>query len=286
MVFPARGQPPKMLQPAERPFDLPAVAVMLLIARRQFSLRLIAAFDERVNEPQAPILQSLTQRCTVGRFVVDQTFRFVDERRRGRHQRLDQLDFVRRGTGDLRVERRPLVVRQQDNLAAFAGLGRPDVVAPFFAGTKVASPRSDWRSSPVKSSLSSSSRCQARWNTPVLTHTVNRWWQTLLDGNERGKSCQRQPVTSTNRMPSRQSRFEWRGRPPRGLGSGSGKRSSIRNHWSSVSCGEGSVLDPVSWSRRGSVRDRVAMVSLLSEVQVTRISCHSCSLTKMFQDGF
>jgi len=286
VIFPARGQPPKMLQPAERPFDLPAVAVMLLIARQQFSLRLIAAFDERVNESQAPMLESPTQGLAVGRFVVDQTFRFIDECRRGYHQRLDQLDFVRRGTRNVRMQWYAFAVRQQDNLAAFAGLGRPDVVAPFFAGTNVASPRSVSRSSCFKSSLSSSSRCQARWNTPVLTHTVNRWWQTLLDGNERGKSCQRQPVTSTNRMPSRQSRFEWRGRPPRGLGSGSGKRSSIRNHWSSVSCSEGSVLNPVSWIRRGSVRDRVAMVRLLSEAQVTRISCHSCSLTKMFQDGF
>jgi hypothetical protein len=174
-----------------------------------------------------------------------------------------------------RVQRDTIPISQQLNLGSLAGLGGTDGFAPFFPGINVASPkrvsRSNWR----KSSLSSTIRCQARCRTPVSVHNLNLWWQTLLEGRHVGKSFQRQPVKSTNRIPSRQSRLACDGRPPSGLGRGAGKSSSIKNHCSSLSCAGGSFLDPDSVSCPGSVRDRWAMRSLLSEDSPTRSPCQS-----------
>lgn len=171
------------------------------------------------------------------------------------------------------MQRDTFPISQQLNLGSLARLGWTDGFAPFFPGMNVASARRVSRSNWRKSSLSSTIRCQARWKTPVSVHNLNRWWQTLLEGSEDGKSFQRQPVKSTNRIPSRQSRLECGGRPPNGLGRGAGKSSSIKNHCSSLSCGEGSFLDPVSVSCPGSVRDRWTMRSLLSKDFSTRSTC-------------
>jgi hypothetical protein len=63
------------------------------------------------------------------------------------------------------------------------------------------------------------------------------------DGKYVGKSFQRAPLFNTQRIPSRQGRGGIGGRPPAAVISLTGKRSSIRCHCPSVSCGLGSVLD-------------------------------------------
>jgi hypothetical protein len=53
-----------------------------------------------------------------------------------------------------------------------------------------------------------------------------------------------------------------------------------------MSCGVGSILDPDATNRRGSLWDRVAMRSLLSEAQKKRFACHQRSVIEAFQDRF
>jgi hypothetical protein len=188
------------------------------------------------------MFQSSPQTRAVRGFVVDQTLRCVDQCRCGRHQRFDQRRFVGRRAGDHHMDRRAVGIGQQLSLGTFARLRWSDGVPPFFAGTNVASPRSVERSSCRRFCFSSNRLCRTRWKTLVSVQSLNRAWQTLFDGNERGQSFHRQPVRSTNRIPSRQLRLACRGLPPSGLGCGVGKSSSIKTHWSSVSCGVGSVL--------------------------------------------
>ena len=264
-----------MLQPSERPLNSPSIPVMESIAFCQMSQRFITALDERTDQADPQTFEPSAERIAVRRFVIDQPRPPWKVDGRCRDQLFDQSDLVGRGAVDRRMQRDTFPIRQQLNLGSLAGLGGTDGFAPFFPGINVASPKRVLRSNWRKLSLSSTIRCQARCRTPVSVHNLNLWWQTLLEGSQLGKSFQRQPVKSTNRIPSRQSRLEWEGRPPSGRGCGAGKSSSIKNHWSSLSCAEGSFLDPDSVSCPGSVRDRWAMRSLLSEDSSTRSTCQS-----------
>jgi hypothetical protein len=53
-----------------------------------------------------------------------------------------------------------------------------------------------------------------------------------------------------------------------------------------VSCAVGSVLDPEVSSDRGSRRDRVGMVRLLSPAHPSEFHTIRLSVTDVFQDGF
>jgi hypothetical protein len=72
----------------------------------------------------------------------------------------------------------------------------------------------------------------------------------LGEGKCLGRSFQRAPLRRIQRTPSTQGRVGARGRPPLAEGAGSGNRSLIKNHCSSVSSGWGSILDPLGQQPR------------------------------------
>jgi hypothetical protein len=114
---------------------------------------------------------------------------------------------------------------------------------------------------PVRSSWRSR-RDQAFSHVPLFVHS---WWrrqQVLPDGNRWGMSSQRAPVRSTQHTPSKQARAGAGGRPPLGDRFGSGNKSAIKYHCSSLSS-LGSVVDPAAAPRACQLRDR-AISDLLS----------------------
>jgi hypothetical protein len=103
------------------------------------------------------------------------------------------------------------------------------------AGAKLPSRKaSSHRSNPSPSNAPSNAR-QASSQTSCSSHRFKRRQQVAGDGYLSGRKRQAAPVQSTQRMPSRQSRFDAQGRPRlsrRRLGSGNS--GSIRHHCASV----------------------------------------------------
>lgn len=139
---------------------------------------------------------------------------------------------------------------QQHEFCAFAFFGLTHLKAPFFAGEKVPSPIACDQSSSFRRSMIRINFSQALSNSPASVHALCRRQQVAGDGYLSGKSCQRAPFLSIQRMPSRQARASTRGRPPSGEGSGSSNKSLMILHWASETNGFGAVLDPVVFGRR------------------------------------
>jgi hypothetical protein len=89
-------------------------------------------------------------------------------------------------------------------------------------------------------------------HTPDSVHCLCRRQHVEPDGKQEGISDHRAPVRKIHNTPSKQPRAGIGGRPPCGLGGGSGKNSEIKFHCSSVSWKSGSVLDPASASDEAS----------------------------------
>jgi hypothetical protein len=130
------------------------------------------------------------------------------------------------------------------NLGAFAALGLAHAFTPFFAGENVPSANVSSVFTSPRASSRRSKRDHACSQMPASVQSRNRRQQVLGDGKCRGKSFQRAPVRRIQRMPATQSRAAAGGRPPCGDGVGTGNRSLIKNHCSSVSSVLGSVVDP------------------------------------------
>src|SRR6476660_8446110 len=216
----------------------------------------------RTNQFDPPVSQSLSQRITVGSPVIDEPPRYL--RCTGLiEQWLDQRNFGGIGGVYVDCERQAVPVDQDHELAAFAALGGTNAIAPFFAAANVPSAKPSFQLISPRLSSCWISRSQAWSQTPLNDHSANRRQQVTYDGYERGRSFQRAPLRSTQRIPSRHCLESTRGRPPRGSGCGIGNKSEINDHCSSVSCGlaertSGSILDPAL------TRDRSVIRGLLS----------------------
>lgn len=143
-------------------------------------------------------------------------------------------------------------VDERHEFGSLAALRFPDQCPPFFARANDPS-ASAWSQSilPNRSRVRRI-RAQAFWKMPASVHSFSRRQHVGGDGKNVGKSFQRAPVRSIQRMPSRHSRGGIRGRPPSRVIARSGNRSSITSHCASVSSKRGSVLD-AAWlrARRG-----------------------------------
>lgn len=93
-LFPGGSQASEVLEPAESPFDLPAVLVMLVITLRLTTRFLIPASNERTDQPQAAILQSSAQTLTVGHLVKNKTAVLRQFLLAGIQQRFDQSEAL------------------------------------------------------------------------------------------------------------------------------------------------------------------------------------------------
>jgi len=156
--------------------------------------------------------------------------------------------FSRRGTFKPNSQRKTLTVDQYHPLRSLATLGFTDRGAPFLAGAKLPSRKaSSHRSNPSPSKAPSNVR-QASSQTSCSSHCFNRRQHVAGEGYLSGRKRQAAPVHNTQRMPSRQSRFEAQGRPRlsrRRLGSGNS--GSISNHCASVNSSNRRLLtQPVS----------------------------------------
>ena len=143
--------------------------------------------------------------------------------------------FSWRGTFKPNSQRKTLTVDQYHPLRALATLGFTDCGAPFLAGAKLPSRKASFHfNNPSPSSAPSNVR-QASSQTSCSSHCFNRRQQVAGEGYLSGRNRHAAPVQSTQRIPSRQSRFDAHGRPrPSRRRLGSGNSGSIKAYCTSV----------------------------------------------------
>jgi len=221
MILVANVEPPEVIEPAEEPLNLPALAVApertsVLSGRfRPIGFMGGDEFDAVLSQPRI-------QGIAVIGFVPDQASgKLTNEA--GSQGVVDERDFMRRSSGHKDGDRKTSAVCHGHDLATLAPLGGSHPEAPFLAITKVPSMKHSDKSSPPRVRTSSAMVLSSRSNTPERTHCWKRRWQVWYGGYRSGRSCQRAPVFSIHRIPSSIARLSRQGRPrpsTRLLGSG------------------------------------------------------------------
>ena len=268
-----------VLQPADRPFNLAAMAVSpqrsSILRHRTFPAPAV-----RSDQLDTPSCEPLSQSIAVGGPIVNQS-----SGKTGMHplfqQGFNQLDFRSRSVGHVDCQGNSVAVDEDHELGSLSLLGRSDSVPPFFAGENVASAIACSQSTPCRLSSFRKALSQALVNRPFSVQSFSRRQQEEGDGKDFGKSFHRAPVRRTHRIPSKQARELVHGRPPAVEGGGGSRRSAIRNHCSSVSCHEASVLDAVA--RRAAARLRIS-VEFIRETSLSRmcmqLACQAIACSK------
>lgn len=234
MEFVANNQPPEVLQPREKTFDLPSSPVT---AKRSAVLRL-GSFPPppvRGDHLGTPVLaQPLIKAVAVVRLVPDQAGgHFVGES--GVESPLDKRHFMRRSAGHVHGDRKTRSVCHCHDLAALAPLGFAHGSAPFLAGANVPSMKASRRSMPPRSRRSSATATSMLSKTPCSRHRWNQRWQVWYGGYRSGKSFHGAPVLRIQRMPSNTSRGGVEGLPlPPCPPLAGGTRGAMRSHCSFV----------------------------------------------------
>jgi hypothetical protein len=186
------------------------------------------------------LAKPFTQRVGVVGAVSDHTLRLLprtsfgtgdfDLGERGFRKR----NFSRRGTFKPNSQWKTAAVDQNHPLRSLAPLGFSNRRAPFLAGAKLPSGTSSHCNKPSLSSAPSNAR-QASSHTCCSSHCFNRRQQVAGEGYLPGRKRHAEPVRSTHKMPSRQSRLEAHGRPRLSLRRfGSGSSGAISAHCASV----------------------------------------------------
>jgi hypothetical protein len=267
VVFVASDKASEVLQPTDRAFDAPAVAVATELASILCG-RLLPVFAMRADQIDSTATKTIAQRIAVRRSIIKQSSRsssqnsFVE-------QRLDKRYFVRAGAGCVDAEWKTATVDEDHDLGPLAAFRLANLFTPFFAEANVPSAIDSSRSiRPCRSSLRSS-RPHAFSQIPAWLHSWRRRQQVVAEGKCLGMSFQRAPLRRIQRMPSMQARGSTRGLPPSTEGGACGNRSAINCHCSFVSSYSGSILDPaagtsVPW------RDRSLIGEFLSNSPIRR----------------
>ena len=235
MIIIADEQTAEVAQPSEGALDFPTVAVTAQtssVVEREFA----TPAPVRRDQENAPLQQSPTQRIAVVSAIGDDPQRTTPRSASFlRHGNLGQSAFGqfylrRAGAAQLDSQRNTRAVDHHHPLRAFAALGFADAEAPFLAGAKLPSRKLSLQSSFWRWSSSPRKARQRLSQTPRFSQQRKRRQQVLGLGYSLGKSRQRAPVLSTQRMPSITRRLSAHGRP-RLLSRGS--RGSIFFHCSS-----------------------------------------------------
>src|SRR5512140_3369016 len=240
----AHHQAPEAAQPGKGALDfIPTAVAPELATVLQLWFRSIPPM--RANQIDAALpLQALAKRITVVALISDQPRHALTGSTppQARHLHLvqrgfDQLDFRGRGRSKCASQRNTLAVDHHHPLCSFALLGLADAEPPFFAGAKLPSAKtsshiryccwSSWPSKPRQTSIQMSNSSQS----------FKRRQQVLGLGYRSGRSRQRAPVLSTQRMPSSTGRLLRHGRPPLLPGFILGSSGSSFSHWSSFKSG-------------------------------------------------
>jgi len=202
---------------------------------------LLAIGAIRYDQIDTAFLQSLPQRIGIVRRVGNHAWRLLprttlaardaDFGERG----FRKCNFMRRGTFQPNSQRNTLTVDQYHPFCALATLGFTDGRAPFLAGAKLPSRKaSSHFSRPFWSKAPNRVR-HACSQTPFSSHCCSLRQQVEGEGNSSGRKRQAAPVCKIHKIPSKQSRLGFAGRPCPSLRRfGGGSNGSIKLHCSSL----------------------------------------------------
>lgn len=240
LMFISDHQSSEVSNPGDAAFHLPAALVSpqfsSVLRRRLHAVRLV-----RTNQIDTSPSQAFAQRIRVGRLVVDQSFGiFSWSATSSRHRhflqcRFDQRRLVRARGGKLNSQRKTLAACHHHPLRTLSAFGLADAGAPFFAGAKLPSAKVSSQSSRPWSSSSPKNLRQMSSQTPWSSQSRRRRQQVLGDGYCLGRSFQRAPERSTQRMPAKHRRSSARRLPPADDRRSGGNSGWILFHCSSVS---------------------------------------------------
>lgn len=211
-------QTAKVSKPGESPLYFPAFAISSqrsAIVERGFR----AALTVRRDQKNAAFQQAPAQRIAVVSSIGDHAQRPVARpTARLRHRYVFQgafreRDFRWAGRCQLASQRNTRAVDHHHPLRALATFGFADALAPFFAGAKLASRKLSSQSSVPRASSSERKARQTLSHTPCFSQRASRRQQVAALGYSSGKSRQRAPVLSTQRIPSSTCRLSAQGRP-------------------------------------------------------------------------
>ncbi len=219
-AIPAHNQAPEVAQPSKGSLDFPPPAVASEFPAI-LPLGLFPISPMRADQLNLPGFQPLSQRITVVGLVGDQSPHALARPAPAptRHLHLlkglfDQLHFRRRGRSQCASKRNTLAVDHHHPLRTFAALGLADTEPPFFAGAKLPSAKVSSQSKYWRSSSSASKARQTSSQIPSSSHSRRRRQQVEALGYRLGRSRQRAPLLSTQRMPSKTCRLSFQGLPP------------------------------------------------------------------------
>ncbi len=233
VIIETHGDMTKVAQPGKQSFDLPASPIASQCPAI-LTLRLDPIGLVRSNHFNALFTKPLIQWITVISLIPYKMLWLIWSKA-GLKSWLNKGDFMRRSTFAVHGDRKTSAVCHCHDLRTFAPLGLSHSEAPFLAITKVPSIKPSRKSSLPRSIISWAKALRISSNRPFLTQAWKRRWQVWYGGYRSGKSCQRAPVFSTQRMPSSTSRLFLQGLPlPSGLRSGSGIKGSKIAHCSLV----------------------------------------------------
>jgi len=232
-------QAAKIRQPGKGSFNFPSFSITPELSSILL-FRMLTIFPMRHNQINFQFFKPLSKWITVITFIRYQaqwalsgTAAAATRYIYGFKRFLCEFDFRGRCRGKGASDRNTLAVDHHHPLRSFAPLGRANKGPPFFAGAKLPSMKASCQSSaPLSSSMDRNLR-QTSSHTPWSSQSCNRRQQVEGLGYRSGRSCQRAPVRSTQRMPSRTSRLFFAGRPPFGLTLCLGSSGSSSFHWSS-----------------------------------------------------
>ncbi len=237
----ANHQAPEVAQPGEGTFYGPpplVTAQRSTVLRRRFA-SILPMRDDQLNAAPG---QLLAQGVTVVAPVGDQAERLLPRTPRPmsppypdrlkRH--LDELDLRRGSSVKVVSQRKTLAVDHHPPLRALAPLGFSDCGAPFLAGAKLPSINDSLHFNCWRSFSSPRKARQIASQTACSSQSRNLRQQVDGEGNSSGKSCQRAPLRSIHKMPSKTWRSGAGGRPPFGRGGRWGSKGRIFSHWASV----------------------------------------------------
>ena len=219
-AIPANNQAPEITQPRKGPLDFPSPAIPPQFPA-VLKLRLNPVAPMRTNQVNVMRFQPPTQRITVICLVSDKPFEPLTDPARTppwhfhlRQRFLDQLHFRRRGRRQGASQRNTLAIDHHHPLRTFTPLGFPDAQPPFFAGAKLPSAKVSSQSRYPRSSNCLKKARQISTQTPKSSQDFKRRQQVEGLGYRSGRSRQRAPLFSTQRMPSMTWRLLAQGRPP------------------------------------------------------------------------
>lgn len=232
--FVAYDRTTEIVEPTMCSFDFESPAISAAGAP-VLGWRLLTAFAMRANQFNATLIeQPFAKWIAVSGAIVEQVLGRVVRNLQSIQRGFDQLNFVVIGARQMDCEGSSMRVDNVDDLGSLTAFGLSNSVSPLLARANHASAAASDQSILPLSCKSCRSSNQSPSKIPIRVHSSNRRQQVLGEGKTFGNFDHWQPVTSTYKIPSRQARAEWNGRPPRGCSSGAGIIGAMRSHCASV----------------------------------------------------